>query len=372
MAGVSVDSMRSNTLLLFVAGSLLLQACPKTPPQSSGDSVAPSDGSDESQETVTFRDRKLPAGTKVRVVESMMLAADLTGSSPQVGEVFQARMARKDYTAMEASVQSNDEGERDVILRYEESWSQEGDGPRRGPLLDAEGRIAPGFSDAFEVVEYPKNGKAYRARWTPDEGSTVHFVDQQEEGSLPGVSMPAPSEGETKEVLTDAHRLLDIGIDSLSEVGSFFDGKSIRVGETLSLSGDEMAGLLGDIEKDMTFSNFLLMLSRLDERSGVRCAIWTFTVEGQMTDDWIQGDMDLEGEFVVSIDGLQVHQMSLWGPFNFKGMDRNEGGEVMVEGAGRVQGTQVLTYSFGSPEPAGPPTASPPEEDAGANDGSSD
>jgi len=363
--------MRPNTLLLFVAGSLLLQACPKTPPQSSGDSVLPSDGSDEPQETVTFRDRELPAGTKVRVVESMMLAADLTGSSPQAGEVFQARMARKDYTAMEASVQSNDAGERDVILRYEESWSQEGDGPRRGPLLDAEGRIAPGFSDAFEVVEYPKNGKSYRARWTPDEGGTVHFFDEREEGSLPGVSMPSPNDSEAKEVLTDAHRLLDLGIDSPSEIGSLFDGKSIRVGETLSLSGDEMAGLLGEIEKDMTFRNLLLTLSRLDERGGVRCAIWTFTVEGQMTDDWIQGNMGLEGEFVVSIDGLDVHQMSMWGPFNFKGIDRNEGGEVVVEGAGRVQGTQVLTYSFSSPETTGPPTPSPPAGDSGANGTSS-
>ena len=183
--------------------------------------------------------------------------------------------------------------------------------------------------------------------------------------------MPAPSEGETKEVLTDAHRLLDIGIDSLSEVGSFFDGKSIRVGETLSLSGDQMAGLLGDIEKDMTFSNFLLTLSRLDERSGVPCAFWTFTVEGRITDDWIQVNMDLEGEFVVSIDGLHVHQMSMWGPVNLKVIDSNEGGEGVVEGAGRVQGMQVLTYSFGAPETAGPPTPSEPEEDAGANDGSS-
>ena len=122
----------------------------------------------------------------------------------------------------------------------------------------------------------------------------------------------------------------------------------------------------------MTFSNFLLTLSRLDERSGVPCAFWTFTVEGRITDDWIQVNMDLEGEFVVSIDGLHVHQMSLWGPFNFKGMDRNEGGEVMVEGAGRVQGMQVLTYSFGSTETRGTPTPSPPEEDAGANDSSSD
>jgi hypothetical protein len=363
--------MRSNTLLLFLAGSLVLQACPKTPPVSSGDSVASSDRTEESQETITFRDKKLPAGTQIRVVESMTLAADLTGRAPQAGEVFQGRMARNDYTAMEVSIHSHDAQERDVTLRYEESWSKEGDAARSGPLLDSSGRIAPGLSDAFEPVEEPTSGQTYRVRWTPTEGNSVQFAPEGEEDSAPGSPRQAPSERETEEVLTDADRLLDLGIHSPSGVGSLLDGKSIRVGETLTLSGAEMAQLLGEVDQDMTFTNLLLTLSRLDDRSGVRCAVWSFTAEGRMTDDWIQGSMDLEGEFIVSVDGLAIHQMSMWGPFNIQGVNRTEGGEVTIEGAGRMEGMQVLTYSFDALQP--PPSTGPsPGASSGGSSGSSD
>jgi len=359
--------MRRSTLLVFLAGSLALQACPKTSTESSGTTAATPPPAEEYGEAVTFSDAPPAAGVRIRTSDKLLMALDMRGTIGDMQPVFEGRMAKSELSASEQVLLIDTEQERVLEIRYDEDWVQEGEAAPTGAIKGEDGRVDPNVVADFQPVHQPTSGRSYTVRWTPDGGSEVSYSEAAEPAEASGeASEPAatPSEEETEQVLDDTSELLEREGGDADGLDDVLDGKTLRVGESMTLSGEEMAGILGEPDDEVEFQDLVLTLRAVEERGGVRCAVMDFTVQGRMADGALKGQMDLQGEFVASVDGMDLHRMEMWGDIAMGGIQAAEGMEISIMGKGAVHGLLVASYESDAPTPASEEPAEAPAEES--------
>lgn len=158
----------------------------------------------------------------------------------------------------------------------------------------------------FEQSQHTLNGKEPEASIVAGKTYRCRRVGEALEVTRDDGSLVTPAEHETV-----AARLASLG--QSNPLADYFAGKSIAVGEKLSLPKEVGAGLLGSDGTLGTVSRFEVTLREVVEEQGTKIARFDAEVEAEASDG-VQMRLLVDGTIDLEVDTCRTRRLDLSGP----------------------------------------------------------
>lgn len=274
----------------------------------------PREGTSSDARSVTFNRREPLVGDQIE--QTLGVEMQLDTIVRQQNEVFnRGKMAMKRHQRRQMTTTDVVDGmTKAVLVRYLEATKESAAGPTSEDLKNAQN------------IPQPVQGKAYRCR-RDEEKLTV--VD--EAGNIPPI---------------DEFEIVAGNMESLGRtnpIGEYLAGRTVKIGEQLSLPHEVAEKLLGLGDTLGKVSQFTLRLDEVRAIDGVECAVFHASIDAASADS-TQMRLQVEGPLVIQAPTCRAVQAGFAGPI---GMSETRGSltaTYQMTGTGRMHVDIASTY----------------------------
>ena len=251
---------------------------------------------DSSADTRTVRFELRPPRVGDQVEQTMMLEMRLATSVRQADQLLDKNEMRMRNTQhrLVTTTEIVDGRTMAVLVRYPLANKQHAVGEdAKKPLPEAAAANSP------PPAAQPVQGKAYRCR--RETGDDAKLIITDEQGNMPPL--------EEFEIVAQGMEM----VGRPNPLAAFLAGRTVAVGETLSLPKEVADRLFGISERFGDVSRFDLTLQDVRTENGSACAAFLASIDAASSDS-SQMRLQVEGPLVIEIDTCRAVRTKLAGP----------------------------------------------------------